>query len=407
MTVRLKPLDEQVIVITGASSGIGLATARMAARQGAKVVLGARDRDALARIAEEIRAQGGEAVHSVVDVADEAEMRQLARAALNAFGRIDTWVNNAGISIYGRISEVPLEDQRRLFETNYWGMVIGSRIAVEHLRADGGALINVGSVVSDRSMMLQGPYSASKFAVKGFTDALRMEVEADGLPLSITLIKPGVIATPFEEHARNYMDAEPANPPPAYAPELVAKAILNAACHPHRELTVGGGGKVFSLSQRLAPRMTDWMMERFLPGILRSGGPVRHHDDSLHGPSGRHGHERGGPHTYVRETSLYTAAAMHPLATAAVFAGIGAAGALAWRMSQGRSSRRLLTYMPSGGRSETSEPPTDWARRHAFDTRTAHAGVYNDTGTGTTVETTTETRVPLDEHSLETQRQPS
>ncbi|HYE06618.1 MAG TPA: SDR family NAD(P)-dependent oxidoreductase, partial [Planctomycetota bacterium] len=141
---HLKPLAEQIMVITGASSGIGLATARLAAKAGAKLVLSSRNADALQKIVAEVQAAGGEAISVVADVADEKAVRQIADAAIAGFGGFDTWVNNAGVSIYGRITEVPVAEQRRVFETNYWGVVHGSREAAEHLRTRGGAIINVG-----------------------------------------------------------------------------------------------------------------------------------------------------------------------------------------------------------------------------------------------------------------------
>jgi short-subunit dehydrogenase len=322
MSVRLKPLEEQVIVITGATSGIGLVTARMAAERGARVVLSARNREALAEVAEDIRKAGGDAVHCVADVANETEMQQLAAAAIHAFGAFDTWVNNAGVSIYGRIADVSMEDHRRLFETNYWGVVNGSRIAMQHLRRSRGAIINLGSVASDRAIPLQGPYSASKHAVKAFTDALRMELEAEGAAVSVTLIKPAAIDTMYEAHAKNLLDSEPVNPPPVYAPELVAEGILHAAETPVRDLYIGGASKMFTLAETLAPRLTDYVMERQLTRAQRAGGPKQPRKDSLHSP-GDDGHERAGRHGFVRETSLYSSARMHPWASAALVAGFG------------------------------------------------------------------------------------
>src|SRR4051794_29374648 len=255
MRVHLKPVEDQIIVITGATSGIGLATAKMAARRGARLVLVGRDEKALRDIETEIRRDGGEAIFVVADVADEEAMMAVAETALREFGGFDTWVNNAGVSIYGKVEETSMEDHHRVFDTNYWGVVIGSRIAATHLRRHGGALINIGSVLSDRAIPLQTAYCASKHAVKGFTDGLRMELEADGAPVSVTLIKPGAIDTMFEEHARSLTGSEPFNPPPPYAPEVVARAILHAAGHPVRDLVVGSMGKLMSLSEKLAPRL--------------------------------------------------------------------------------------------------------------------------------------------------------
>ncbi|AWJ90119.1 short-chain dehydrogenase [Azospirillum baldaniorum] len=322
MQPRLKPIDEQVIVITGASSGIGLVTARMAARQGAKVVLAARDRDALAQVAEEIRADGGDAIHCVADVADADALRRVADAAVRSYGRIDSWVNNAGVAIIGKLLDTAPDDHRRLFETNYWGVVNGSLAAIPHLRQNGGALINIGSVLSDRAIPLQGAYVATKHAVKGFTDALRMELEAEGAPISVSLIKPAAVDSLYEDHALNLLDAEPNNPPPVYAPEVVAKAILHCTRRPMRDLYVGGGAKLFALAETFAPRLTDRIMERTLPRVIRSGGPLRPRNDALHS-HGDDGRERAGRHRFVRETSLYTEARMHPWITAAVVAGFG------------------------------------------------------------------------------------
>src|SRR5690606_38297278 len=144
MTVRLKKLHDQVMVITGASSGIGLATARMAARQGAKVVLACRNQQALDEIVESIRAEGGDALAVQADVGVAADHDRILGAATEKYGLVDTWVNNAGVSIFGRLEDVPVEDQRKLFDTNYWGVVYGSITAVAHLKKHGGALINIG-----------------------------------------------------------------------------------------------------------------------------------------------------------------------------------------------------------------------------------------------------------------------
>ena len=187
MGVKLKRIEDQVVVITGASSGIGLATAKMAAQLGARVVLAARDPEGLASARVEIEGSGGRAITVMADVASLDDVGMIAERATEAFGGFDTWVNNAGVSIYGPIEEVPVEDARRLFDVNYWGMVHGSLTAVAHLKDHGGALINVGSVTSDRAIPLQGHYSASKHAVKAFTDALRMELEKEGAPVSLTL----------------------------------------------------------------------------------------------------------------------------------------------------------------------------------------------------------------------------
>ena len=243
MKYRLKPVSDQVIFITGASSGIGLATAMAAAAMGAKVVLVARSEEGLQDGVDRIRSAGGQAIWAVADVAKPDELRSAAEKGIETFGRIDTWVNNAGVSEYGRLADMSLEDDKKLFETNFWGVVNGSRLAVELMPA-GGALVNLGSEVSHVPIPIQGMYSASKHAVLGFTDALRMELADANLPISVTLIKPSAINTPYPQHASNRLPAgqSPTLPPPVYAPELVADQILYAASTPVRELFVAAAG---------------------------------------------------------------------------------------------------------------------------------------------------------------------
>lgn len=260
MKANLKPLDQQVVVVTGASSGIGLATALMAAERGARVVLVARSDGTLEQIRRGLEQEGRMAAVVAADVADRGALEDAAKMAVERFGRIDTWINNAGVSIYGRLDEVSDEDSRRLFETNFWGTVNGSLVALPYLRRQGGALINVGSEVSDAVIPLQGMYSASKHAVKGFTDALRVEVELlDEAPVEVVLIQPTAVDTPYPEHARNYMDEEPKLPTPMIRPEDVAEAILEAAVEGGRDVKVGAMSKMNTLTAKLAPSLGDRM----------------------------------------------------------------------------------------------------------------------------------------------------
>ncbi|WP_144631080.1 SDR family oxidoreductase [Bordetella genomosp. 13] len=321
MKLRLKPLRAQVIVITGAGSGIGAATARMAAREGARLVLCGRGEEALTRLAEDIVRDGGQAKVVTADTGVPEDHERVLQRALDTYGRVDTWVNNAGVSIFGTLEDVPLEDQRKLFETDYWGVVYGSMTAVRHMkRSGGGALINLGSEVSDRAVPLQGAYSAAKHAVKGFTDALRMELREARAPISVTLIKPASISTGFTEHARNYMDVEPQLPPPVYAPEMVAEAILHAAQHPVRDVYVGGASRAISVVGQnmpgLADRMAGWLMRN-----QRGKGPSVGLSDSLYEGGGAHpATEQSG-----RRRSVYTSAALNSgttwLAAAALIGG--------------------------------------------------------------------------------------
>ena len=337
--MKLKNISQQTIVITGATSGIGLTTARMAAEKGAKLVLIARNEDALRELVNEINSGGGSAVYSAADVADENALREAANLAEREFGGFDTWVNNAGGSIYGRIMDIPTEDMRRLFETNFWGVVNGSRVAVEHLRRRGGALINIGSEVSDSPIPLQGVYSASKHAVKGFTDSLRIELEADRLPISVTIIKPTAINTPFAEHAKNYLPYEPELPQPLYAPELVAEAIIHCAEYPEREFFVGGMAKARSTMSKFMPGTGEKLNEMMIDTMQNSGEPARgFRQDSLYETHSAL-RERGDENRFTLERSVYQRASMHPLLTGAlaVGGGLAVAALLASRWSKGEA----------------------------------------------------------------------
>ncbi len=314
--MKLKKISEQVVVITGASSGIGLITARKMAQKGAKLVLAARSGQALEQLVAEITAEGGEAVAVTADVGREDDVRNISKVAQERFGGFDTWVNNAGISIIGRIEETPMEDNHRLFDTNFWGIVYGSLEAIKVLKSRGGALINLGSVVSERVAHPQGMYSTSKFAVKGFTDALRMELEEDSSPISVTLIQPSAMDTPFSLNAKNFTGKEFQLPPPVYSPDLVADAILHVAENPKRDIVIGGGGKILSKTEQFMPGLTDKVMEsRAFTELQKKDSPASEHEHALYRPSERL-LERGNYDGHVMKRSLYTTAALHPAATA-------------------------------------------------------------------------------------------
>ncbi|MEO6823779.1 MAG: SDR family oxidoreductase [Nitrosospira sp.] len=284
MTTSHKPLDQQVIVLTGASSGIGLCTARLAAQRGAKLVLVARSDATLQALEKEITDAGGDVIHIVADVVNRERMLFVAQEAVSRFGRIDTWINNAGVSIYGRLDEVSEADSRRLFDTNFWGIVNGSLAALPYLQAQGGALINVGSEVSEAVVPLQGMYSASKHAVKGFTDALRVEIEeVDRSPVTITLIQPTAVDTPYPQHARNYMDREPKLPSPMIDPSQVAEAILKAATEGGRDVRVGVMAVINTTVANLIPSLGDKMSAKRMNSQQENILPI-HPEGTLYKP---------------------------------------------------------------------------------------------------------------------------
>ncbi|MCP3722952.1 SDR family oxidoreductase [Paraburkholderia sp. CNPSo 3272] len=335
MRIKLKPLSEQVVVITGAISGIGLATARHAVKAGARVMLVARNGEALDRLDAELTQAGGEVAHHVADVADKGQLQSAADAAIARFGTFDTWVNNAGVSTYGRLEDTPLEDQRRLFETNYWGVVHGSLVALPQLKKNGGALINLGSELSDAFIPLQGAYIASKHAVMGFTDTLRLELLADHAPVSVTLIKPSGIDTMFVEHAKNLLDFQPRLPPPVYAPDVVARAILHAASHPVRDLYVGSAGRATVGLARLLPSVFDRIVSRLGVNAQRTDRE-KVKSDGLHETASEL-RERSGHNGHVRETSFYTNTARHRSLQTALLT--GGAALLAASLIARRKSR--------------------------------------------------------------------
>jgi short-subunit dehydrogenase len=341
---RLRPIAEQVVVITGASSGIGLVTARRAAVQGARVMLVARNEPALALIVKEITAASGTAAYAVADVAVLDEVKAAAQAAIDRFGRIDTWVNNAGVAIYATLGDMPEDEHQRMFQTNYFGAVHGALTAVEHLRESGGALITVGSIAGDFPSPIMGAYSASKHAVKGYIESLRIELKAQGAPISVTLIKPSGINTPIAEHAANHVTGEALIPPPVYDPELVAAAILDAAQHRRRNVTVGGVGRIQVIAANHFPGVYS-QFGNVVASLLSTKAKPKTVDDNL-ASAGFGGQERSS-HVTGRPFSLYTPFGRHPALTMAAVTG-GSALAAAWLVR-----RRISSHLPRW----ISEPP--------------------------------------------------
>lgn len=362
--LKLKGLAEQVIVITGASSGIGLATAMMAAERGAKLVLASRNRTDLEKICSEINAKsqaairaksqgvnqsrGVRAIAVVADVADVEAVQRIADRAIQEFGGFDTWVNNAGIAIYGKLTEVPMAEKKRLMDVNFWGVVNGCRAAIPVLRQRGGVIINIGSILSERAFPIQGIYAASKHAVKAYTEALRMELEAEGAPISVSLIKPAAIDTPYTEHAANHMAEAPVHTPPVYAPEVVARAILECAERPRRDVFIGGSAKLFSLMETFLPRLADLFMEKSMMEPQQSNDRAgrEYRDDALFNPPRKgEGRTRGHYPGRVMESSAYTEATLHPGAATLVAAGIGIATAagIAYLQNRQQSPSTPLT----------------------------------------------------------------
>lgn len=327
MNSHLKSIDQQTIVITGASSGIGLATARAAAERGARVMLAARDGEALQSIVSQITDAGGQADYHVTDVSREEDVKALAAATIDTFGGFDTWVNNAGVGIISTLDATSTDDHHQIFETNYFGLVYGSLEAVRHFRAAGkpGALINLGSAVSDMPMALSVAYSATKHAIKGFTDGLRVELLQEDLPVSITLIKPSAIDTRFFDHAKTNMGGMGKAPGPNYAPSVVADAILYAAEHKKRDIAVGSTAVLGGRAAALAPGFIDAQQRHMSYDQLIDYGHMPSGENLYNAPE--EGHERsrfGKGRGFSASTAIQTNRGLG----AGLLLGIGATAAI-------------------------------------------------------------------------------
>lgn len=324
--MQLKPIQEQVAVVVGASSGIGREVALRLVERGAKVVVAARSEPGLSSLVGEIASRGGEGVYAVCDVVNFEQVKAVAETAVQRFGRIDTWVNVAAVTMYARFEDTKPEEFRRLMEVNYLGQVHGALAALPHLRrAGGGALIAVSSVESIVSLPLHGAYAASKHAVEGVFDALRRELMAEGAPISVTSVKPGTINTPFFDNALNKMDVKPKGPPPFYQPAVVADCVLYAAAHPVRDLFAGGAAKMMATAQMLAPKLVDAAMARVgIPSSRTDEPDPGGSPGNVRAPRADDNRVEGRFSDRARRFSLYTWLETHPPAKA-----IAAGGALA------------------------------------------------------------------------------
>lgn len=260
--IELKPIDQQVVAIVGASSGIGRATALHFAKQGAKLVVAARSQPGLASLIDEISQIGAEVIAVPADVADFEQVKTIADKAVEHFGRLDTWVHLAATAVIARFEQMTPEEFQRVIQVNLLGQVYGAMVALPHLKREGrGALIHVTSVEARRSLPLQSSYSASKHGVEGFLDSLRVELQHDGIPISVTNVMPATINTPFYNNARTKLGVKPTGIPPYYQPELVADAIVHVAEHPMREIIVGDAGRFLDLLQKTVPQLADTILQ--------------------------------------------------------------------------------------------------------------------------------------------------
>ena len=256
--MQLKPISQQVVAIVGASSGIGRETALQFARKGAKVIVSARNEFGLNSLVDEIQASGGKAKAIKGDVADFEQVKAIADYTVEQYGRLDTWVHCAATGILAPFEEITPEEFKRVIDVTLMGQVYGAMAALPQIKREGrGAMIHVSSMEGRRALPLQSPYSTAKHGLEGLLESLRVELQHEKIPVSVTSIKPAVINTPFYNHVLTKLGVKPTGLPPYYSPKLVAEAILHTAEHPTRDFIVGDVGRILDLSQRLSPELMD------------------------------------------------------------------------------------------------------------------------------------------------------
>jgi NAD(P)-dependent dehydrogenase (short-subunit alcohol dehydrogenase family) len=334
--VQLKLVGEQVVVLMGASSGIGRETALRFARKGAKVVVSARSEEGLDSLVEEIRREDGEAIAVPADTSEFDQVKAVADRAVQEYGRLDTWVHLAAVGLFATFEETTPEEFRRVIDVNLMGQVYGAMAALPHIKREGGgALIHVSSMGAKRSIPLQSAYCASKHSIDGFLESLRVELRRENLPISVTQVMPATINTPFFDKARTKLGVKPVAPPPIYQPGIVSEAILHAAENPARDLVVGGAAKAVILSQALSPRLLDILLRVRGFEIHYTGEPKPEDaPDNLFEPIDGYNTVEGSFRDRAHPRSLYNWLELHPTVKRGAVAGmaIGALGALRRRM---------------------------------------------------------------------------
>ena len=260
--MRKKPLHEQVVVVTGASSGLGRAIARLAGERGAKVVVTARNAEALDNAVSEIEAAGSEALAVVADHAVQDEVAKVVEQAIDRFGRIDTYCANAIVTVYAEAERLKPEELRRVLDVNFFGMAYGFWAALPHLKESKGTFLHVSSALAYRGIPLQAAYCSSKAAGRTFLESARVELEKEGAGVAVSLVLPGAINTPQFDRDRQKIGYQPQPVPPIYQPEPFAEAVLHCMEHPIRELPIGWGAQKLLWGQKLSPRAGDLMLLR-------------------------------------------------------------------------------------------------------------------------------------------------
>ena len=331
--MRLKPIREQVVVVMGASSGIGRLSALSFAERGAKVVVSARGEAGLRSVVDEIRAGGGEATAVMADAAEFDEVKAVADAAVGDYGRLDTWVHVAGVGLFAPFEGTTPEEFERVVDVNLMGQVYGAMAALPHIKNEGcGALVHLSSMGAKRSIPLQSAYCASKHGIDGFLEAMRVELRHEGWSIGATSIKPATTNTPFFDKSRTKLGVKPVAPPPIYEPRIVADAILHAAEKGPRDVIVGGASRAMILGQTISPRLLDAIMQRrvaFQAHYTDEPKPEDAPDNLFYSTEGPNT-VQGSFGEWSHPRSFYTWLQTHPIVKRGLIAGavLGAAAAL-------------------------------------------------------------------------------
>lgn len=340
MRISLKPIREQAAAVFGASSGIGRLAALEFARRGAKVCVAARSENGLKTLVEEITADGGEAFYVVADAADFQQVKSVADKTAERFGGLDTWIHSAGAFIFAEFEQITPEEFERLIKVNLLGQVFGAMAALPYMKKKGGALIHLTSVESYRTVPYQTAYGSSKHGISGFLEGLRVELEHDNVPVSVTEILPAAINTPIYDKGRNKMPFKPRPVPPIYHPQIVVDAIVYAAENQVRDLIAGGAGAGVVGFEKLSPRLTDWITGKigFVGQTTDEPNPGANFAGNLFEPLNKFDTVEGHFTDETFNSDPYTWLATKPAARGAIFAAVGAAlgGFLALRNCQPR-----------------------------------------------------------------------
>ena len=259
---RKQRLSDQVVVVTGASSGLGRAIAARAGQRGARVVVSGRNRDGLTGAVAEIERAGSEALAVEADVASLEANAELVRHAVERFGRVDTFVANAIVTVYAETTKLEPDELRRVIDVNFFGPVYGYWAALPQLRESRGTFLHVSSALAYRGIPLQAAYCSSKAAARTFFESARVELQKEGADVAVSLVLPGAINTPQFDRDRQKVGYQPQPVPPIYQPEPFADAVLRCCERPVRELPIGWGAQKLLWGQKLAPRAGDWILRR-------------------------------------------------------------------------------------------------------------------------------------------------